>query len=67
MEKLSPKDVNICCQTTKLLQDLTEVKNKIQQESSTLKKKNILKEYSQNDNIKKIFIYIYYQFASYSA
>ena len=66
MEKLSPKDVNICCQTTKLLQDLTEVKNKIQQESSKLKKKNILKEYSQNDNIKKIFIYIYSDYKHYN-
>ena len=50
----------------KLLLDLTELKNKIQKESSTLKKKNILKEYSSNDDIKKVFMYVYSDYKHYN-
>ena len=50
----------------KLFQDLSDLKYKIQNVSSTLKKKSILNEYSTNENLKKILMYIYSDYKHYN-
>ena len=49
-----------------LLNDLKELKEKLQNISSTLKKRNILNKYSKNEKLKKILVYIYSDYKHYN-